>query len=139
MQWDACPNAGFSDALKENLFAPVIDDSVYGYAQVNVAVQKVDPNSLLNQVRHMIAVRKNYPAFGWGEFVWQDLGSNAVTAYSRRYQDETILVINNLSDQVVEVALPASLQGYLNVLDGKTVSAAHLSLAPYQYLWLQEQ
>lgn len=139
MQWDACPNAGFSDALKENLFAPVIDDSVYGYAQVNVAVQKVDPNSLLNQVRHMIAVRKNYPAFGWGEFVWQDLGSNAVTAYSRRYQDETILVINNLSDQVVEVALPASPQGYLNVLDGKTVSAAHLSLAPYQYLWLQEQ
>ncbi len=55
MQWDASPpNAGFSDAPAEKLYAPVISDPVYGYQKVNVASQEADPYSLLNRLRHLI-------------------------------------------------------------------------------------
>ena len=59
MQWDASPNAGFSDAPAEKLYAPVISDPVYGYQKVNVASQEADPYSLLNRLRHLIFTRKS--------------------------------------------------------------------------------
>lgn len=48
MQWDESPNAGFSNADPELLYAPVIKDEVYGYQKVNVAAQEKDPNSVTN-------------------------------------------------------------------------------------------
>ncbi|MFZ3069870.1 MAG: alpha-amylase family glycosyl hydrolase, partial [Anaerolineaceae bacterium] len=136
MQWDVSPNAGFSDAPMVKLYAPVIQDDIYGYAQVNVAKQSADPSSLLNRIRHLIAVRKTHPTFGWGDFSWVDLGTNAVAAYRREFQDERLLVVNNLSDQTAELALPASPTGWLNMLDGQTFNAGKFTLASYQYLWL---
>ena len=46
MQWDASENAGFSAAPADKLYAPVINDPVYGFQQVNVAAQEADPDSL---------------------------------------------------------------------------------------------
>src|SRR5690606_26680066 len=45
MQWSGEKNAGFSDA--EETYLPVIDDEIYGYEKVNVALQEKDPNSYL--------------------------------------------------------------------------------------------
>src|SRR5512138_948426 len=54
MQWNTGSNAGFSDAASESLFAPVIDDEVFGAAHVNVEAQRQDPESLWSVIRQMI-------------------------------------------------------------------------------------
>ena len=43
MQWSGGINAGFSSALPEKLYAPVIDDANFGYQRVNVASEDADP------------------------------------------------------------------------------------------------
>jgi len=136
MQWDASPNAGFSSAPAEALYAPLISDETYGYAHVNVAAQRADPNSLLNQLQHMLAVRKQHPVFGWGSFTWEDMGNNAIAAYRRDYNEETFLIINNLSAKSFELKLPSEFGHAQNILDSSFTNSSQI-LEPYQFLWLQ--
>ncbi len=139
MQWENGANAGFSNAPVDKLWAPVISDAIYGPNKVNVTSQLGDPLSLFNQIRHMIAVRKSYAAFGQGDFKWIDLGNQAVAAYHRHYQDERFVVLNNLGDQSLKLSLPANPMRYLSVLDGIPVTQQNIALEPFQFLWLLEQ
>src|SRR5512136_1866033 len=66
MQWSAAENAGFSDAPAGQLYAPVIDDAVYGYQQVNAAVQRADAGSLWHWMQRVLRIRKQHPVFGRG-------------------------------------------------------------------------
>ncbi|MEA2586115.1 MAG: maltose alpha-D-glucosyltransferase / alpha-amylase [Thermomicrobiales bacterium] len=100
MQWSPDRNAGFSQASWSGLYAPVISDSNYGYQSVNVESQHRVPTSLLNWVRRIIAVRKQYKAFGRGtlDFILPD--NPHVLAYVRRYEQETIVCVVNLARTV---------------------------------------
>jgi maltose alpha-D-glucosyltransferase/alpha-amylase len=138
MQWENVVNAGFSDAPADKLWAPVISDAIYGPEKVSVTSQMGDPLSLFNQIRHMIAVRKSYTAFGQGDFKWIDLGNQGVVAYRRHYQDERFVVLNNLGSQRLNLSLPENPNGYLNVLDGITVTQQNITLEPFQFMWLLE-
>ena len=62
MQWDAGPNAGFSDAPAARLYLPIDPDP----ARPTVAGQQADQNSLLNTVRDLIALRRAHPELGSG-------------------------------------------------------------------------
>jgi maltose alpha-D-glucosyltransferase/alpha-amylase len=138
MQWDDSKNAGFSDAPKEKLYAPVIDFGEYNYTKVNVAAQEADPSSLLNQLRHLIAVRKANPAFARGSFIWREFvcGKQTVVAYERILDSERILVLNNLTDRQVTGALPGDNGKYIDLVTGKQISTGELMLHPYEFLWL---
>ena len=138
MQWDNSLNAGFSSAPLEKLYAPVISDDNYGYAQVNVAAQRADPNSLLNRVRRMLAIRKQHPAFGWGTFDWEDTGNNAIAAYRRTTEEEALLIFNNLSDQTISLSLPENFWGAEDILTGQQFTGAHIQLEPYRFIWLRQ-
>ena len=138
MQWDASLNAGFSSASPEKLYAPVISDGIYGYAQVKVVAQRSDPNSLLNCVRHMLTIRKQHPAFGWGTFDWEDTGNNAIAAYRRTTEEEALLIFNNLSDQTISLSLPEDFWGAEDVLTGQQFTKAHIQLEPYRFIWLRQ-
>ena len=138
MQWDNSLNAGFSSAPPEKLYAPVISDDIYGYAQVNVAAQRADPNSLLNRVRRMLSIRKQHPAFGWGTFDWEDTGNNAIAAYRRTTEEEALLIFNNLSDQTISLSLPEDFWGAEDVLTGQQFTEAHIQLEPYRFIWLSQ-
>ena len=139
MQWDDSQNAGFSDAPPDQLYAPVIDDETFGYKTVNVAAQRQNPASLFNQIRHMIATRKQFQVFGLGKFDWVDVNSQAVVAYKRTYQDQQFLLLHNFSDQPVEVRLPEAASGYSDVLSGTDFKDQNLTLQAYQYLWLKQK
>jgi maltose alpha-D-glucosyltransferase/alpha-amylase len=138
MQWTAGPNAGFSDAPPGRLYAPVIDRQGYSPSQVSVEVERADPGSLLNLTRRMIAARKQHRVLGWGDFQWLDVGNRAVASYLRQYGSESLLILNNLSDSLQAVRLPAHLQqDYLDVFTHERVVArGPLTLQPYRYLWL---
>jgi len=146
MQWTSAVNAGFSTAAPKSLYLPVIDNSVYGPGHVNVVDERAHPDSLLNTLRHMIAVRKEHPAFGRGSFAWVECEALAVAAFERQYGDDRVLVVNNLSSvqQAVTLKLafappggePQDLlgkQAIPAVVDGTLT----LELKPYQYLWMK--
>ncbi len=139
MQWDSGDNAGFSFCAAERLYAPVIDDSGYGYHKVNVKDQITNPASLLNRVRHLIAVRKKYPVFGLGDFHWADVGTKCIAAYYRCYQGDDFLILNNLSDQSRQITLPGDPTTYQDVLTGELVDSSSIKLQAYQYRWLRKE
>ena len=141
MQWTRGANAGFSSAATDSLFSPVVSDSVYGPARVNVADQQQTEDSLWHAIRGLLHTRKAHPAFGWGELDWLDPGNDRIAAYRRRYREETVLVVQNLSDSEERLSMEVDRPGTLkDLLTGKryesTGSRLDLALAPYEYLWL---
>ncbi len=145
MQWDAGPNAGFSTADLAALADPVIEDATYGYRRVNVAAQAADPDSLLNRLRRMISVRKAHPAFGRGDVRLLAPANRAVLAYLRTCDNESILVVNNLSATVQAVELDLAAFAGASVCDlftGETLAPVAggpywVELGGYGYRWLR--
>src|SRR5262249_26626824 len=112
MQWSADRNAGFSAADPAQLYLPVITDPVYSYQAVNVAAQDKAPASLLNTTRRLIATRKRSAVFGRGTIEFLRPRNQAVLAYLRRWQDDAVLVVANLSGRTQPVELDlAPLEG----------------------------
>lgn len=108
MQWSADRNAGFSRADPAELYLPVIMDPVYGYQSVNVEAQQRNPSSFYHFIRRMIALRKQYKAFGRGAIHFLHPENRKVLAYLRRYKEEVILVTANLSRFVQPAELDLS-------------------------------
>jgi maltose alpha-D-glucosyltransferase/alpha-amylase len=135
MQWMDDLNAGFS--LAQVIYSPIIEDETFGPARVNVTGQRTDPNSIFNITRHMIAVRKRHKAFGWGKFDWLEAGPKSVAAYTRSFNGETLIVVNNLSGREQVISIPNDSPAYTNLLTGDTIPSGCLTLRPYQFLWLE--
>ena len=107
MQWSPDRNAGFSRVNPQQLLLPVIIDPEYHFESVNVEVQESTNSSLLNWMKRAIAVRKKYRAFGRGDIEFLSPSNSKVLAFIRTYEDESILIVTNLSrfSQVVELNL----------------------------------
>ena len=97
MQWSGDRNAGFSRANPQKLYLPVVTDPEYHYEAVNVEAQQNNSNSLLWWMKRIIDLRKRYKAFGRGSIEFLLPENPKILAYIRRYEDETILVVANLS------------------------------------------
>ena len=145
MQWSGDRNAGFSTATPARLYSPVIMDAVWGYEAINVEAQQSDPSSLLNWMRNMMALRKLFRVFGRGTIEFLNPPNRKVLAYLRRYQDEQVLCVANLSRfaQPVDLELPqlagmtpVEMLGYVQF---PTIERQpyRLTLAPYGVLWLE--
>jgi len=105
MQWNPGINSGFSTAPAENLYAPLIDKGEFSYQRLNVSMQDKDPNSLLNWIRQHLQLRKQYPVFGRGKLQILSTNNESVLAYLRQYEDQTLLIINNLSSEARQIHL----------------------------------
>ena len=136
MQWDDSPHAGFTTGRP---FAPLIEGEL-GFRQVNVANQVNDTGSLFHAIRHMIAVRKQHPVFGRGKMEWAITNNPSVASYTRRDQDEALLILNNLSGSAQTVTLPGEQQGaYLDLLtNSQQRISPTITLPPYAFLWLKK-
>ncbi len=98
---------------------------------------------LLNWTKRLIALRKQYKAFGRGSLEFLMPSNQRVLAYFRRYQEETILVVANLSRfaQAVELDLHRY-RGFTPVeMFGRTdfpvvgESYYPLTLGPNSFFW----
>ncbi|HLK90398.1 MAG TPA: putative maltokinase, partial [Polyangia bacterium] len=107
MQWSADRNAGFSRANPQRLILPINIDPEYHYEAINVELQQNNPNSLLWWTKRLITLRKQFQAFGRGSMEILTAGNFRVLAFMRQWEDETILVVANLSrfPQYVELDL----------------------------------
>lgn len=93
LQWSGAPHGGFSPAAATP-WLPVNPNYAAG---VNVAAQAVDPSSLLNFYRRLLAVRRATPALTGGDQTMLDSGE-AVLAFLRSAASGTCLVALNYSD-----------------------------------------
>src|SRR5437867_9184577 len=100
MQWSSDRNGGFSRADPARLFAPPIQDPVYGFQAINVEAQERYPFSLLHWMKRLIATRRQHRVFGRGSLEFVGCANRKVLAYVRRDDRETILCVVNLSRSV---------------------------------------
>lgn len=143
MQWSADRNAGFSRANSQKLYLPVIIDPEYHYETVNVDAQQSNPDSLLWWMKRIIAARKQYKALSRGslEFIHSD--NPRVLVFVRRYQDDTVLVIANLSrlSQHASINLSEFEGRALVEVFGRTIfppigeKPYMVTLNPYAFYW----
>ncbi len=141
MQWDSSPGAGFSTADPARFVVPLIETPPYDPAHVNVVDEAHEPDSLLNCVKQMIAVRHAHQAFGWGDFSWVECGTDAVAAYLRPYREVTLFIANNLSGEWQQAdlsRLPVAGRA-IDLLNPERPGweGQILELAPYEYRWFQ--
>ena len=141
MQWNSDPQGGFSTAPADRLYAPVIDDKQSGYKVVNVQTQVQDPNSLFSKLKHMLAERKKYPAFGQGSFQWAaGLEQPYLACFWREMEEGKVLVLHNLSDQTQSVDLTGIVEGEKephSILSGERIRDLQLKLKPFEFFWLE--
>jgi maltose alpha-D-glucosyltransferase/alpha-amylase len=143
MQWSPDRNGGFSRADPARLVLPPIQDPLDGFQAVNVEAQARSPNSLLNWMRRMLAVRRRTRAFGRGEMNLLYPANRKVLAYLREHEDDTILCVFNLSRaaQAVELDLSAHAGKVpFEMLGGTSFPPVGqlpylLTLPPYGFYW----
>jgi maltose alpha-D-glucosyltransferase / alpha-amylase len=135
MQWDDSPNGGFTS---DHPFTDFVKGEL-DYHHLNVAQQLTDKNSLFHAVSKMINIRKQHHAFGRGNMEWVLTDNLSIAIYTRKYEDETLLIINNLSDSAQTISLPGDIQSMYDDLltDAQEQIGSTLNLQPYTYRWLK--
>ncbi|MBI2816187.1 MAG: maltose alpha-D-glucosyltransferase [Acidobacteria bacterium] len=145
MHWSVDRNAGFSRVNPAKLYSPVLMDPVYGYEAINVEAQRGDPSSLFNWMSNMIALRKLFRVFGRGSFEFLEPANRKVIAYLRRFENEQVLCVANLSRFAQPVQLDLSaLEGVLPVemlgcVEFPVIGRQPypLVLGPYGFIWFE--
>jgi len=105
MQWNDSPNAGFTKGIP---WLPV----PMSYQTHNVATEKADPNSILNFYRNLLLLRHTDKALLDGDYVAVNESDPNVYSYLRRYQNQAVLVVLNMSDSPQTVSFDLSSQGF---------------------------
>jgi trehalose synthase len=144
MQWADQPNGGFSRAPAEELRRRP-PDGAFGPAEVNVASQRKDPDSLLGFLKLMVHTYRQSPELGWGELRVLEQPCSAVLAHECRWDDRRLVAVHNLGDQPCTVSLQLDdHDGFelLDVLGDHAVELdeqgrAEVELPGYGYRWLR--
>ena len=101
MQWDSSPNAGFCPPGTEP-WLPLPAD----YQQINVAVEREDPHSLLTLTRRLIELRRSTPALTTGSYRPIEGAPNGCFVYLRQSSSQHYLIALNFSGHEQTVKLP---------------------------------
>jgi maltose alpha-D-glucosyltransferase / alpha-amylase len=145
MQWNGGMNGGFSSADPEQLYSPLISNSVFGYQAINVESQRRFAHSLLYWMKSLIQVRNAVRVFGRGSIEFLHPSNDRVLAYIRKWGEEIVLVVNNLSSspQAVELDLQ-DYQDYIpiemssgNRFPGFRMRPYLVTLGSYQFYWFR--
>jgi len=143
MQWSGDRNAGFSRANPQRLYLPVITDPEYHYEAVNVEALQSNRQSLLWWTKRLIALRKRFKAFCRGGIEFLHPDNPKILAFIRHYNEETVLVVANLSRfvQYAELDLSSFTERLPMELFGGSEFPAigkkpyPLSLGPHGFYW----
>ncbi|MBD2790708.1 alpha,alpha-phosphotrehalase [Xenorhabdus szentirmaii] len=93
MQWDDSANAGFTTGT------PWINPCS-NYAEINAKTALQDKDSIFYFYHDLIRLRKQHFILTYGDYVDLLPEHPSLWCYLRRWQDQTLLVIANLSDEI---------------------------------------
>jgi alpha-glucosidase len=98
MQWDASPHAGFSPVEPWLPVAP-------GFETDNVECERLDPTSIYNLHRRLIAVRRRSPSLRVGHYR-PIVASGDLLVFVREYESERTLIGLNLGGEAIALRFP---------------------------------
>lgn len=104
MQWDDGPGAGFTTGTPWLKLNP-------NYKQINVQAAIEDPDSVYHHYKALIALRRRLSVAIYGKYDLLLPDDEAVYAYTRTLDGESLLVIANLSAEARTIDLPQTLAG----------------------------
>src|SRR5207237_2044374 len=94
MQWTVDRNGGFSRADFARLYLPPLMDPVYGYQACNVEAQLRTPTSFLRWLQRLVALRKEHPVFGFGDYEPLRPDNLRIFAHVRRFAEAVTLCVH---------------------------------------------
>ena len=129
MQWSDAKNAGFSTTDGET-YLPVYED----YKKINVEKQVSEPDSLLNEVKKLVAIKREYPElFACGnEFAL--VSQNYPLVFRRKSGNQTLLCAVNPSER--EYSLEVE-QGQVLASSNAELKDGSVLMRPVSYLWMK--
>jgi maltose alpha-D-glucosyltransferase / alpha-amylase len=143
MQWTSETHGGFSRAKK--IVRPVISKGEHSFKNINVADQRREPGSLLNQIERFIRMRRECPEISWGTI--HQLESSAPDVLILRYdwRETSLLTLHNFSGQKRNVRIRSDVKGGQRIVNvfKKEESAANssgehrIALEPYGWRWFR--
>ncbi len=104
MQWSDDPHAGFTTGSP---WMPVNDN----YPTLNVAIQEINPNSVLSHFRRLTQLRNKSLLLVYGDYRLIAPGHPSICAYTRSLADEQLLVLLNFSAQAAVIDLGGMISG----------------------------
>lgn len=125
MQWDNTANAGFTTGKP---WLKVNDN----YATISVAIEDKDSTSILNYFRKMAALRKTEPTLIYGDWKLIDKDNKAVFAYTRTYQNKTILVMLNFKAEPTKLSTEIDLSKAKVLIGNLEGTRSDVNLRPYE-------
>jgi len=141
MHWTSGLNAGFSNRSDKNIYLPVIEQGQYSCKIINVENQLNDPDSLFNQMRKLIKVRREHKAFFEQQAEFLKIDNPAVLAVKRSNLSEEILCLHNLSPNNQSISLPKNDYSIIHFSENQAIDQIRLkdhflTLNPYAFAWL---
>lgn len=127
MQWNDSANAGFSTAKKTWL--PVNTD----FARVNVDKESRDENSLLQLVKEVLKLRKEWPVLSTGTLELLDRNKlpNGVLAYKRKQGKQELLVLLNFTGKNSNIALDSDWRTICSIHKTDGCTGKNVTLGPF--------
>jgi alpha-amylase len=108
---------------------------------VPAAKQLKDKNSLINYYKTFIALRKSSKALTFGDVTPLDFGKPELCVFGRNYEDESLLIVHNLSKTDMSITLPADLGQYSNIyfkIKNNNIKDNTIQLAAYSTIILKK-
>jgi alpha-glucosidase len=105
MQWNDSPYAGFSPSSP---WLPI----PASFKTHNVSSELADPASVLQFYRHLLALRHQERALLYGDYVALNPDNPKVLSYLRRYKNEAVLVVLNMSATAQQISFNLSEDGF---------------------------
>jgi len=99
IQWDDTENSGFTTGSPWLHVNP-------NYPEINVKNNLEDPNSVFYCYQTLIQLRKDNPIVVWGDFELIEEIEEEIFAYTRKFEEETWVVVANFGEQEKMLHLP---------------------------------
>lgn len=134
MQWSEEENAGFSDVTP---WISVPDH----YRQINVEKELEDKDSIYYFYKELIKLRKEKKVISEGIIEFIEKEDADLLAYKRSYEEESLVVFNNLSEKEKVVEIPQEWASYHKLIgnyDAEHIKENKVVLRPYETLVLEK-
>ncbi|PEY42130.1 alpha,alpha-phosphotrehalase [Bacillus cereus] len=132
MQWNEEENAGFTTSI------PWISVSE-NYKEINVEKALEDKQSIFYHYKKLIEMRNKYDAITGGQYEIIDASHPNVWVYTRKVENEILLIVNNFYEETITYAVPNEVQiggmkqeVLLSNYEDSSEDIRHLVLRPYE-------
>lgn len=98
-------------------------------------------SKVFSRITTILKIRKEHPAFGRGEIQFLKMNhpcgkpNTHILAYNRIFENDKLLVVQNLSDKPETVVVDDKSVKLIDLLSGKVFNETNLEMEPYGYYW----